>query len=379
MSFARWWNTVTAPYLVSFVKNPLDTFAVNTAILLGVIIPSFFFYCLQDTLKTGSVSLSLWFMYNVFRLGPYFMNFAYAYTLCHKEGHSRLGLFKGPLAPLLSCFFNWWCGLFFGVMPSSFAYGHSVNHHRYNNGPNDVVSIADKPRDQWRALVAFLPRWMLYSVNISTIRQFIQEGNYKLALRVFYGTLYAFIFISSIGYIAGPVFMTLFVIYPVFEQGVLLSCVMWTWHGFIDIDDPEDEYVGSVTILDGPVNVLNEDYHVVHHQYPGSHWENNPANFKKHFEREEYKNAVATVFRDTHAFEICALVLLRKYDVLTEKFVDVSGTLKKEEIHDLIVARLRMCWWGHRKPDWVKLQGKEIGNYDLGHIVDRSATSTKSD
>lgn len=27
--------------------------------------------------------------------------------------------------------------------------GHSINHHKYNNGPSDVVSTADKPRDKW--------------------------------------------------------------------------------------------------------------------------------------------------------------------------------------------------------------------------------------
>ena len=40
--------------------------------------------------------------------------------------------------------FNWWIGLFYGVLPSSFACGHSINHHKYNNGPLDVVSTSDK-------------------------------------------------------------------------------------------------------------------------------------------------------------------------------------------------------------------------------------------
>jgi len=378
MRFATWFNTISSPFLTPFVKNPLDTFAVNCAVLLGVFVPAFFFYCMYATMISGSVSVGLWLAYNVFRLGPYFMNFAYTYTLCHKEGHSRSGLFKGPMAPLLGNFFNWWCGLFYGVMPSTFAYGHSINHHRYNNGPNDVVSIADKPRDQWRALVAFFPRWLLYAVNISTIRQFINEGNYKTALRVFYGTVYAFSFVGLVGYIAGLQFMFLFLVYPILEQTILLSCVMWSWHGFLDIDDPEDGFVGSVTIQDGPINVLNEDYHVVHHQYPGAHWETNPSLYQKHIDRGEYKNAIATVLKNTHAFEICVLILLRKYDVLTDKFVDLSGTLTRDEIHELIIARVRMCWWGHRKPEWVKLQGKEVGNYDLGQNVPKTV-DIKSD
>ncbi len=56
--------------------------------------------------------------------------------MCHKEGHSKIGIFKNKR---LNNVFNWWIGLFYGVMPSSFANGHSINHHKYNNGPNDVI------------------------------------------------------------------------------------------------------------------------------------------------------------------------------------------------------------------------------------------------
>ena len=28
--------------------------------------------------------------------------------------------------------------------------GHSINHHKYNNGPADVLSTCDRPRDDWR-------------------------------------------------------------------------------------------------------------------------------------------------------------------------------------------------------------------------------------
>ena len=42
--------------------------------------------------------------------------------------------------------FNWWIGLYYGVLPSSFACGHSINHHKYNNGPLDVVSTSDRVR-----------------------------------------------------------------------------------------------------------------------------------------------------------------------------------------------------------------------------------------
>ena len=46
----------------------------------------------------------------------------------------------------------------------------------------------------------------------------------------------------------------------------MLACIQWCWHGFVDPQDPENPFVGSITLLDGPINVLGEDYHVVHHQ-----------------------------------------------------------------------------------------------------------------
>ena len=36
----------------------------------------------------------------------------------------------------------------------------------------------------------------------------------------------------------------------------------------------------AITILNGTINVLNEDAHVVHHQYPGTHWTNHPRLLK---------------------------------------------------------------------------------------------------
>ncbi len=70
-------------------------------------------------------------------------------------------------------------------------------------------------------------------------------------------------------------------------------------------------YVGSVTILDGPINVLNEDYHVVHHQYPGAHWEQNVQYYQKHLDAGEYKKVIATAFRGTHVFELLFFIILK--------------------------------------------------------------------
>ncbi len=163
MSLARYINSSTAKFTANFTKHPEDGFILNVLWFLGGVIPLALFLSLDYTLANG-FSLPLCIAYHVFRIGPYFMNFAYTYTLCHKEGHSRVGFYSNPIlnfalrftirfrnflkmftnSTMLRNSFNWWVGLFYGVMPSSFACGHSINHHKYNNGPLDVVSTADK-------------------------------------------------------------------------------------------------------------------------------------------------------------------------------------------------------------------------------------------
>jgi hypothetical protein len=210
---APWVNRITHTFNTRFMKHPSDSFVVNCTIAYGIFIPLLFFYCAYFTYHNGFY-FSVFWAYNVIRIGPYFMNFAYVYTMCHKEGHAKLGLWKGMWNnQILKNIFNWWIGLFYGVMPATFARGHSINHHNYNNGPKDVISTADKPRDSWISFAAYLPRYTLYSLNLSTILQFINEDNWKVANRMIFGTLYHCIWLFiwwrmspsfAIGYIVFP-------------------------------------------------------------------------------------------------------------------------------------------------------------------------------
>jgi hypothetical protein len=198
---------------------------INATFLFAVGLPLLFAACAYDSLvhRDGGISLPICFIYHVLRIGPFFMNFAYVYTLCHKEGHASVantGLFakpfdkKGPFRFV----YNWWIGLFYGVMPASFAVGHSVNHHKYNNAEQDVVTTSDKPRDNVINFVAYLPRWTLYSLNISTIWQFISEGKRTTAWNCLVGSAYYSFWISACLRIFGARFTIGFVLYPFFEN-----------------------------------------------------------------------------------------------------------------------------------------------------------------
>lgn len=379
-----WFNRATAPICRPWVKHAEDAYMVNATLLYAVVIPSIFAMCAAHSITTGTVSVALVYFYHVFRIGPYFMNFAYVYTLCHKEGHclaARNGLWAGPYDKkgVLRLVYNWWVGLFYGVMPSSFAVGHSINHHRYNNGPEDVVSTADKPRDNIFNFIAYIPRWVMYACNFSVVRQFIQEDNWPVVKKCLAGSAYYAAFVAVVAWIVSPKFALFYLCYPFLENVLLLACVNWSWHAFIDPADPTNEFVQSLTILGGPMNVLNEDAHVVHHQYPGVHWVQHTRLLRKH--TKQYGKG--SVFVATHAFEIFGLAVAGQYEMLADKFIglvpededlatlgagaDVEKLrslqdklgIERKQIIELLKQRLRACWWGPRAPDYSALHGKE--------------------
>lgn len=148
------------------------------------------------------------------------------------------------------------------------------------------------------------------------------------------GTIFYFIWFGMF-FRLSPIFAVAYILYPLLENVILLACIQWCWHAFLDPQNPENPYVGSITVLQGPINVLGEDFHVVHHQYPGTHWTTHQAKyevftiskvnfyffylflFQKHL--SEYTKLKGAVFENTHAFEMFFLIILKKYRFLSRE------------------------------------------------------------
>lgn len=335
------------PIGVRVARHPKDGWMLAVLILQAVLLPLLFAWNLYATLNDGLSITRVW-MYHLLRIGPYFQTFAYAYTMCHKEGHVKvIGMWKKPYSSFLSKVWNWWIGLFYGVMPSTFAVGHTVNHHRYDNDEKDIITTWDYPRDSFSNYLAYLPRFLAYHMNMSVIVQFVREGEYNLALHTLWGTVYYFVFYGVISYIH-PTFAFVYLVYPLVEAGLLLSAINWAWHCFVDPDE-NNFFAYSITIFDGlpNTNILNEDYHVVHHQYPAVHWSEHPRLYEKH--KQEYIDNQATIFRGTHAMEVFFLAILKQYDVFAEKFVDLNDKMTHEQKLQLVKTRIQTCTWGNNR------------------------------
>ena len=139
-------------------------------------------------------------------------------------------------------------------------------------------------------------------------------------------TLYYLAFVALI-YRFQPTFCFWYVLYPLAEGNILLSVVNYTWHAFIDPDDPANDYVNSTTVIDGLNFCLKEEYHVVHHQYAGVHWSRHRALYEKHL--PEYKAARASIFLGENLFVIFGCIVAQDYEKVRNERGGLEDTTLK--------------------------------------------------
>lgn len=341
-------------------KHSEDGYLSCLLLWLGVMLPGYFMYELHHAMEYGFDWRRV-AVYNLFRIGPMYMNFMHVYVLCHKEGHLNGNLFKEPFKSYFGFkyAFNHWVGLFHGVVPGTFTVSHVHNHHRYDNDERDVYSTAFRPRDEFSAWVCYIPEWLAYAANISSIKSFMLESKWKFVLESVISTAFYLAFVAFI-YWLHPLFCLTTIVYAFFEGNILLSVVNFTWHAFIEPSDPSNDYVNSTTIIEGLNFTGKEEYHVVHHQYPGVHRTRHEALYWKH--EPEYRKSRATIFFRCNLFEVFGLCVSKNYGELADRYYyknDKDIGMTRAEIAEMMRRRLQ-CYG----PDIAAQCGRHATNKD---------------
>jgi len=300
--------------------------------------PALFLWALYRHQKYG-FEIWMFFAYNFLRIGPRFRFFAHQHVLLHKEGHDYRGFFKGPFSVFNFWVCQWFLGPFYGQVPNSYACAHNKIHHRYDNGLDDVHTTLDLDRRSPWTFVAYLPRFMAYWSGLSCVWFFFCKGKADAyhGNRMLWGMVYYYGMMAIFAMYDWR-FALSYYVYPHFESMVFFGLISYMWHIFVDPKDPNNQYVNSLTILDGHDNIWNEDFHVVHHVAPHVHW----TDYKAHYERnvEEYRKNQATIFRDTEEGIIGFWLLTQNWDELATHFVDLNGKMTHEQKKALLLERL---------------------------------------
>ena len=105
--------------------------------------------------------------------------------------------------------------------------------------------------------------------------------------------------------------------------------------------DPGNDYVNSVTVIDGLNFCMKEEYHVVHHQFAGIHWSRHKELYDKY--KDEYVKAKATIFYKENLFVIFGAIVGQDYKKLAELYYDPGNKtgMTMEEKAELMKVRLQ--------------------------------------
>jgi len=301
-----------------------------------ILCPSLLFWAWQRHQAYG-FEFPTMLMYNFLRIGPRYRFFAYHHVLIHREGHSRGGLFKGKYKKIFGRMNQFFFALFYGQVPGTYYASHVKIHHRWHNDVDDAHTNIDLDRSKLWSLTLYLPRFFYFWSGITSLAFFLKRREMRLALEMVYGmTLYYSVLTLLLCY--DWKFALGYFVYPFMESMTFLGSIGYLWHAFVDPNDPQNQYVNSVTILNGADNIWNEDYHVVHHFAPHIHWSEVPAYFEK--TKHLYAKNKATIFQNTEEGLLLAMLFGGKWDDLARHFVDLEGKMTHEEKKALLLERL---------------------------------------
>jgi fatty acid desaturase len=230
-------------------------------------------------------------------------------------------------------------GLFHGVIPGTFSYSHTANHHRWNNTVKDVYSTAGYPRNSLWNFCRYNVIWICYATNISSLYYFAEERRWDLFRKTAVATAYYCSILAAIATLFGTPFMLITMVYPLVEGNVMLAVVNWTWHMFLGSEG--DDYVNSTTIENGTEFIFSEEYHVVHHAAPGLHH----SKYRDLFESQQSKYEI--VFQDVNLFELGFTAMFRNYDRLADmvKVTPKTKLMSRDELKAKLQTQLEKCWW----------------------------------
>lgn len=317
------------------MKDPKNHSYLPWMIFLGIFIPSMFLGAMYRHSVHG-LELHTLFLYHFFRLGPRFKFFSAVHTLAHKEGHDWKGFFKGRFQ-IFSGFMEWWLGPFYGVVPNNFSVGHVKIHHRWHNDVDDISTNLDLDRTKFSSFVVYVIRFSAYWTGIGACCLFFKRGEYQLVLQQLAGMV-AYYGMTAVLFWWSPSFCLAYWFFAHCDAIVFLAAIAYLWHAFVDEAEPGNQYVNSMTILEGHDNVWNEDYHPVHHHCPNVHWTEMPATYEKN--KHHYAAVTATIFRDCEQGMLLKWLWERNFDKMASHFVDLNDKLSHEEKKALILKRL---------------------------------------
>ena len=230
----------------------------------------------------------------------------------------------------------WVLGPLCGETPETYFVHHMTMHHAEGNLVNDLSSTMKYQRDSFFGFLAyFLDFFFLTMAKL--VRYEAQKNRPRLVRLVLTGEL-GFFFVVAVGlHFAWQPTLVVLVI-PFLLCRFLMMCGNWGQHAFVDVNDPGNSYRNSITCINVRYNrrCFNDGYHIGHHVLANRHWTDLPQDFEDN--RAKYVAEDAVVFEGIDFFMVWFFLMLKRYDILADKFVELREVPRSR---DEIIAFLK--------------------------------------
>jgi hypothetical protein len=262
----------------------------------------------------------------VYFLGPFVL-------MLHNTSHRRL--FKRPWG-WMNNYIPWFLGPFFGESPETYFAHHVGMHHPENNLPEDLSSTMRFQRDSaWHFTRYFLR--FVFVVLIELAMYLVRKGRRSLMIRCVMGELLFCFGVAALMLVNWRATLVVFLL-PFVVTRFAMMAGNWAQHAFIDAAAPGNCYRNSITCINSSYNrrCFNDGYHIGHHIKQTRHWTEMPEDFLRNVATYEAEGAI--VFEGIDFFVVWLWLMLKRYDWLARRYVQLGATPKSAEE---IIALLR--------------------------------------
>lgn len=233
----------------------------------------------------------------------------------------------------------WVFNPFFGQTAGAYFAHHIGMHHPENNLKDDLSTTMPFQRDSAWHFLQYWGRFM--TLGIFELYGYLKKHRRTKLIKTFIiGEVGFYLVVAGLFFVVPSVALWVFVA-PLLMIRFLMMCGNWGQHAFVDASAPDDPYLNSITCINSRYNrrTYNDGYHIGHHVKANRHWTEMPEDFVKC--RETYAQRDAIVFEGIDFFMVWLFLMLKRYDWLADRFVDLRETKRsKEDLIALMKSRL---------------------------------------
>lgn len=253
--------------------------------------------------------------------------------MLHNTSHRPL--FKRQFG-FMKFYIPWVLGPLCGETPETYYVHHITMHHAEGNLPRDLSSTMKYQRDSFVDFLRYFFDFFFLSIFKLASYQ-LKKKRTKFLTMMLVGELSFYAFVAAgLALAPGPT-MVVFVV-PFLLCRFLMMAGNWGQHAFIDPNDPGSSYRSAITCINVRYNrrAFNDGYHISHHLSATRHWTEHPAELIDN--RATYAAHDAVVFEGIDFFQVWFILMLKRYDWLAARFVQLGEVDKTQ---DEIIALLK--------------------------------------